>query len=209
MTDELLDLLADVQTVSRRWKQRARGGLAAIQADYDRRTREAKRVRSAEILIVPGLLQTAGYARVILGQMGAQLGALDIDEAVAGRMRRQEVLYDADKTFEFVFTEAGLRTLLVPAQVMLGQLDRLLSMGLGNVTLGIIPMGVELHDACRRSPRARWRGDRGNLRRGEVRGEEESGEYDRFFDALMAEAVTGDEARRPSTAAAVDLREKG
>ena len=27
---------------------------------------------------------------------------------------------------------------------MLGQLDRLLSMGLGNVTLGIIPMGAEL-----------------------------------------------------------------
>ena len=209
-TDELLDLLADVQTVSRRWKQRTRGGLAAIQADYDRRTREAKRIRSAEILLVPGLLQTAGYARGILAQMAAALGAQDVDEAVAARMRRQEVLYDTGKTFEFVMTEAGLRTLLVPAQVMFGQLDRLLSMGLSNVTLGIIPMGVELDtmpvggilvlddaaivETCGEEREA---------------GEEESAEYDRTFGQLLAESVTGDEARRLITAAAGELRRNG
>ena len=50
-----------------------------------------------------------------------------MDAAVAARMRRQEVLYDTGKTFEFVITEAALRYLLCPPQVMLGQLDRLLS----------------------------------------------------------------------------------
>lgn len=209
-TDDLLDLLASVQTVSRRWKQRARGGLAAIQADYDRRTRTAKRIRNAEILIVPGLLQTAGYARTLLSRDAALYGTRDTDEAVAARMRRQDVLYDTGKTFEFVITEAALRTLIVPAQVMLGQLDRLLSMGLGNVTLGIIPMGVELDtmpvggllvlddaaivETCGEEREA---------------GEEESAEYGRTFDRLLAEAVTGDEARRLITAAAADLREKG
>ena len=37
----------------------------------------------------------------------------------------------------------------------------------------------------------------------------ESAVYARIFDGLMAEAVTGDEARRLIAAAAADLREKG
>lgn len=209
--DELLDILADVQTVSRRWKQRARGGLAAIQEDYDRRTREARRVRNAEILIVPGLLQTAGYARGILTRLWPDRS--DIDETVAGRMQRQEVLYDPGKTFEFVITEAALRMLPVPAQVMAGQLDRLLSVGLTNVTLGIIPFGVELDtlpaggillldDAAIVETVETCGGER-------FAGEEESAEYGRIFGLLMDEAVTGDEARQLITAAAADLREKG
>jgi transcriptional regulator with XRE-family HTH domain len=205
---ELLDLLADVQTVSRRWKQRTRGGLAAIQDDYDRRAREAKRIRNAEILIVPGLLQTAGYARTLLGRDATLYATADTDAAVAARMRRQEVLYDTGKTFEFVITEAALRMLIVPAQVMAGQLDRLLSLGLGNVTLGIIPMGTEL-DTLPVNGLLVLDGTAIVETDGEEReaAEEESDEYSRTFERLMAEAVTGDQARRLIAAAAADLRE--
>ena len=35
---------------------------------------------------------------------------------MAERMRRQEVLYDTGKTFEFVITEAALPALAVPAR---------------------------------------------------------------------------------------------
>ena len=67
-------------------------------------------------------------------------------------------LYGASRMVEFVTTEAAPRTLVRPAEVMAGQLDRLLGLPLPNVTLGIIPMGVELalapaanvHDARRR-----------------------------------------------------------
>ena len=207
---ELLDLLADVQTVSRRWKQRTRGGLAAIQDDYDRRAREAKRIRNSEILLIPGLLQTAGYARTLLDRDATLYATGDTDATVAARMRRQEVLYDPGKTFEFVITEAALRMLIVPAQVMAGQLDRLLSLGLGNVTLGIIPMGVELdtqpvHGLLMLDGKAIVE----TFGREDEAGDEESAEYERIFDRLMAEAVTGDEARHLITAAASDLREKG
>ena len=51
-------------------------------------------------------------------------------------MHRQQVLYDTSKAFEFVFTEAALYLLPCSRQVMLGQLDRLLSLGMDNVTLG-------------------------------------------------------------------------
>ena len=50
-----------------------RGGLAAVQEDHDRLAREAKRIRSAETLIVPGLLQTAEYARGIFARLAACL----------------------------------------------------------------------------------------------------------------------------------------
>ena len=207
---ELLDMLAGVQAVHRRWQQKLRGGNAPVQEDLNRLTREATLIRNAENQVIPGLLQTAGYARSIATQVASIFGTTDVDATIEARMRRQEVLYDTSKTFEFVITEAALRMLLVPAQVMAGQLDRLLSLGLGNVTLGIIPMGVELDtmpvggllmlddaaivETCGEEREA---------------GEEESAEYGRAFGRLMAEAVTGDEARRLITAAAADLREKG
>ena len=208
--DDLLGLLADVQAVHRRWRTQLRRGHARVQEDLDRRTREAKHVRSAQVLIMPGLIQTAGYARSILAQIAPAYGTQDLEETVAARMRRQEVLYDTDKTFEFVITEAALRMLVVPAQVMLGQLDRLLSMGLSNVTLGIIPMGVELdmapvHGFLMLDDAAIVE----TYDEESEAGEEESAAYGRIFDRLMAEAVTGDEARQLITSAAADLRNEG
>jgi transcriptional regulator with XRE-family HTH domain len=207
--DDLLDLLADVQAVHRRWRTRLRRGHAAVQENLDRHTREAKRIRSAQVLIMPGLIQTAGYARSILAQIAPAYGTQDLEEAVAARMRRQDVLYDTDKTFEFVITEAALRMLVVPAQVMLGQFDRLLGMGLGNVTLGIIPMGTELdmapvHGFLMLDDAAIVE----TYDEESEAGEEESAAYGRIFDRLMAEAVTGDEARQLITSAASSLRDR-
>src|ERR1035441_4039798 len=130
-----------------------------------------------------------------------------------GRMIRDTSLcglgQSGGKTFEFIVCESALRYLLCPPQVMAGQLDRLLTVsGLGNVTLGIIPPGVELDVA----PMV------GYLTVDDVTVVEtftsedkftgaESATYDRISAALMAEAVTGDEARRLITAAADSLRE--
>ena len=207
--DDLLDLLADVQAVHRRWRTQLRRGHAVAQENLDRRTREAKHIRSAQVLIMPGLIQTAGYARSIMTQIAPAYGTQDVEEAVAARMRRQDVLYDTDKTFEFVITEAALRMLVVPAQVMLGQLDRLLGMGLSNVTLGIIPMGVELdmapvHGFLMLDDAAIVE----TYDEESEAGEEESAAYGRIFDRLMAEAVTGDEARQLITSAASSLRDR-
>ena len=134
-------------------------------------------------------------------------GTTDVDSAVEARMRRQEALYDRSKTFEFVITEAALRLLPCPPQVMLGQLDRLLSLDLDNVTLGIIPLGVELAvvpytDFLMLDDQAIVE----NSGAEDKIGEDESAVYARIFDELMAEAVTGDEARRLIAAAAADLR---
>lgn len=63
----------------------------------------------------------------------------DIDDAVQARMRRQDVLYRPEKRFHFVLTEAALRHRLCSPEIMLGHLDRLVSMtAMPNVKLGVI-----------------------------------------------------------------------
>jgi transcriptional regulator with XRE-family HTH domain len=204
---ELLDMLTDVQAVHRNWRGRLRGGHAPVQQEWDRQIRAATRLRAVAPTLIPGLLQTAGYARAIMTQVAELWGTTDVDAAVEARMRRQEVLYDQGKTFEFVVTEAALRLLPCPRPAMAGQLDRLLSMDLPNVTLGIIPMGVPLAV----SPFSTFDllDDRVIIEShgGEDEpGEEESAVYARLFDQLLAEAVTGEEARRLITAAADAIR---
>jgi transcriptional regulator with XRE-family HTH domain len=204
---ELLDLLADVQAVHRQWRGRLRRGHAPVQEEWDRRVRAAKRFRAVVPVMIPGLLQTAGYARAIMTQVADLWGTADVDAAVEARMRRQEVLYDQSKTFEFVITEAALRLLPCPRQVMAGQLDRLLSMDLPNVTLGIIPMGTPL--AVSPFNNFDLLDDRVIVESHGAEdepGEDESAVYARLFDSLMAEAVTGEEARRLITGAVDDLR---
>jgi transcriptional regulator with XRE-family HTH domain len=97
-------------------------------------------LRSHQGELIPGLLQTPDYARARFAQV-VMIHRVpnDINEAVRLRMQRQEILYRQDKRFHFVLTEAALRYRLCPVAVMLGQLDRLVSLSaLRNVRLGII-----------------------------------------------------------------------
>ena len=207
---ELLDLLSEARTVHQQWRHRLRSGHAALQAEFDTLVRQASRIRNFEVLLIPGLLQTPDYARYRALEAVRVHGtsADKVEATVRARVGRQEVLYDAAKSFEFVITEAAFRLLLCPRPVMLGQLDRLLvASTLGNVTLGIIPAGTELPVA----PMV------GFLTVDDVTVVEtftsadtipgrESATYDRIFGELMAEAVTGDRARGLIAAAAADLR---
>lgn len=203
---ELLDMLAEARVVHRQYRHRLRGGHAAIQKELDDLVRSAKRVRNVEVLFVPGLLQTPAYARYRMLEAVRNFGFAEsgIEAAVTARMKRQSVLYEGDREFEFIIMEIALRLRVCPPEVMTGQLDRLLvAAGLGNVTLGIIPMDAELSVVP----------DMGFLIAGDVayietptsedfvRGEE-AGAYGRIADGLRAEAVTGDEARALITSAA-------
>ncbi len=208
---ELLRLLNEAQAIHREWRRELRAGHAALQVKFDDLVRDAAVIRNFQIMLIPGLLQTPDYARYRALE-GVRLHGTNenkVEEVVAARMRRQEVLYDTSKTFQFIVCEAALRYLLCPPHVMRAQLDRLLGvLGLSNVTFGIIPPGRQLPVA----PMA------GFLMADEItvvetftsadilRGEE-STKYAELADLLMSEAVTGDEARRLIMAAAASLRE--
>jgi transcriptional regulator with XRE-family HTH domain len=139
-TEALLASLHTLEIQHAEWQRQLRTGLKPHQqeiADLDARTRF---FRAFESTFIPGLLQTAEYARARFAQSVTVFGVRnDIDEAVAARVQRQAMLYRPDKRFHFVLTEAALRYRLCPPEVMLGQLDRLMSFSaLPNVKLGII-----------------------------------------------------------------------
>jgi transcriptional regulator with XRE-family HTH domain len=139
-TDALLAALHTLEVQHAEWRRVLRAGLSPRQdhlIEWDERTHL---FRAFEATVVPGLLQTAGYAKARFTE-GIRRMSLpdDVSSAVQKRVQRQEILYRRDKRFHFVLTEAALRFLLCEADVMLGQLDRLVSLSqLPNVRLGII-----------------------------------------------------------------------
>ena len=90
------------------FRLRLRGGLAAAQESVGDLEASARVVRNFQPGIIPGLLQTADYARRImaLADTGHDGG---LAAAVAARLARQQALHDPARSFEFVMTEAALR----------------------------------------------------------------------------------------------------
>lgn len=208
----LMTLLAEAQGLHQEWKQQVRLGQASIQRNYDQLARKAKVIRNAEVIYIPGLLQTPGYARSRI-QEGVRLHGADpteVESATAHRMLRQQLLYDTSKKFEFVITEAALRLLLCPPLDMLAQLDRLLNLAdMSHITLGIIPFGRQLSTA----PQNSFLLLGNDLAIVETFiGEymfhgEEALAYSTAMDRLLADAVFGSEAHDVIRRASTDLRQ--
>lgn len=145
--DALLRLLDEAQELRTTFRRRMQQGQADVQSDYNRLVADSELIRNFEVVWIPGLLQTAAYARRVFNEMVVlhNLPVEDVDAAVTARLQRQQLLYDTDKTFEFLVTEPVLRWRLCPLDVMRGQLDRLHTIiGQPNVRFGVIPMDVEL-----------------------------------------------------------------
>ncbi|GAA3252955.1 helix-turn-helix domain-containing protein [Nonomuraea helvata] len=140
----VLAMLRTMESAHAEWQRLLSGGTRHHQGTWADMERRAARLRVFEPAFVPGLLQTAGYARHRLAQAITVFGITnDIDDAVRARLARQEILYDPRKRFHFVITEAVLRYRLCPPELMLPQLDRLVAAStLPNVRLGVIPFGT-------------------------------------------------------------------
>jgi transcriptional regulator with XRE-family HTH domain len=136
-------LLASLHTLELQhseWQRQIRTGLRPHQQEIAELDAKTRFFRAFESTFMPGLLQTAEYARARFAQSISVFKVPnDINEAVQARVKRQEILYRPDKRFHFVLTEAALRYRLCTPDIMLGQLDRLVSFSaLPNVRLGII-----------------------------------------------------------------------
>ncbi|WP_377272292.1 helix-turn-helix domain-containing protein [Peterkaempfera sp. SMS 1(5)a] len=123
------------------WRRSLRAGHAPRQRVAMELDGGTRLLRAFEPGLVPGLLQTAEYARHVFARLTALRGTPDDGgAAVRARMERQRVLYEPGREFHFVLTTAALRTRICPPEVHRGQLDRLLAVGsLGNLRLGVIP----------------------------------------------------------------------
>ncbi|MBI3689024.1 MAG: helix-turn-helix transcriptional regulator [Actinobacteria bacterium] len=139
-TEALLASLHTLEVQHAEWHRQLKTGLKQHQTEIAELDATTRLFRAFESTFVPGLLQTAEYARARFAQSITVFQVRnDINEAVKARIQRQEILYRPDKRFHFVLTEAALRYRLCPPEVMLGQLDRMVSFSaLPNVKLGII-----------------------------------------------------------------------
>jgi hypothetical protein len=113
---------------------------AALQARCATVEQETTVTRALTCGLVPGLLQTREYARAVFKRFDHLVGPFDIDAAVEGRLKRQEVLLDDSRSFDYILTNAAVMSPLGPPEMMRAQIKALLGvLELPNVRLGIIP----------------------------------------------------------------------
>ncbi|HKS46233.1 MAG TPA: helix-turn-helix transcriptional regulator [Amycolatopsis sp.] len=104
----------------------------------------ASRIRTYELMFVPGLLQIEPYARTVAGRGNPDSGDENLERRVAMRMRRQKVL-TAPKSPRLwaVLDESVLHRPVGGAAVLRRQIDHLLEMTtLPHVSLQIVPFDL-------------------------------------------------------------------
>lgn len=143
-TVTLLEALTEAAfTEVQRWSRTLRDR-PHVQGDIQEVEARSHRVMVYENAIVPGLLQTAEYARRVFAFFAPDDDDADLSAAVAGRLDRQLALFDQDRHFEFLITEAALRWRPGPPRLLQAQLDRIASLAtLDNVLIGLVPHAAE------------------------------------------------------------------
>jgi len=113
------ELIASLRTLESHYVEHRRlfhTGMSAQQQAFSELEDQTVVVRNFENVFVPGLLQTP-----------------------------EQILYRSGKKFHFVITEAVLRYRLCPPEVMLGQLDRLVTLStMPTIRFGVIPFEAKL-----------------------------------------------------------------
>lgn len=202
-TDELLELLSASRVEYATFGQlyRRHGSALADQEVTTARDAETTRVAEFQPSMMPGLVQTAAYAREVLslpcGPSSRGVHADEIETLVGERINRQQVLYEPGKKIQLVMGEAALHVRFGPAETMLGQLDRLATVaGLAGVEVGVVPFSTPLpvypltdfvlydDEVLIESITAQQR----------LQGADEVALYEQFFGQLLDAAATGQDA---------------
>lgn len=146
--DSLIQMARDAR--KRGWWHRHRQALKPGFDSYIGLEAEASVVRSYEPLVVPGLMQTEPYARAVIEATALTHAPSAVDEKVAVRVSRQQLLYGPGDPIQLVavLDEAVLRRQVGGPGVMREQLEHLLDLGrLPNVEIRVIPFSAGAHAA--------------------------------------------------------------
>lgn len=127
------------------WRRLQRSGLRRLQESTGDLYQQTKTFRVYVSDVIPGFLQTPGYAAALLSSIADFRGTPDdVSDAVAARMRRNAVLSNGAHRFSFVLEESVLRYRLCTVETMAAQLGHLLGvMDLQNVAVGIVPFSAQ------------------------------------------------------------------
>ncbi|WP_030659462.1 Scr1 family TA system antitoxin-like transcriptional regulator [Streptomyces rimosus] len=173
---------------------------------------QATRIRSFQVQVVPGLLQTEAYARSVLSTSRAD--AEVVEEHVAARLARQRILQRAEAPrLWVVLDENVLRRRQGSRAVMREQLDQLAAAAENpRIVIQVIPYDEGGH-AGMAGPFAMLHLDTGpdvvmadGFRQGQILGgAEDLAEADHTYDLLLAVAATPDRSLDMIAAASKDL----
>jgi transcriptional regulator with XRE-family HTH domain len=111
---------------------------------------EATGVKDFTVTYVPGLLQTADYARALMRAVPVPRTEEQLDNEVAARLYRQHRLSSVENPLELVAVvdEGVLHRPVGGAEVLRGQLRHLAALGdLDSVALHVLPTAVGAHAA--------------------------------------------------------------
>lgn len=113
--------------------------------------KHADQIRQTEVELVPGLLQIESYARAMHEDAPPPDGGVTVDDRVAARMARQEILDQPDApAVHFVLSESCLRRMWGDEEVMRAQIEHLIALSnRKNVMLQVMPFRTQ---PGRRSP---------------------------------------------------------
>ena len=123
------------------WRRVQRTGLRRLQESYQPLFDRTRLFRVYCSNVIPGFLQTPGYASALLSAITVFSGTPDdVDDAVEARMARNRILQAPGRRFAVVVEESVLRYQIGEPATMAGQLGHLLdTMALPSVSVGIVP----------------------------------------------------------------------
>ncbi|GGW44494.1 transcriptional regulator [Streptomyces lucensis JCM 4490] len=146
---ELLMMLAGAEDAGGRdrWWHAYRGVLPPTYRDFISLESQASAMRTLETTVVPGLLQTAEYARAVTRAAVKDVDEERLDRLVEVRLARQDVLRsDPPLELNAVLDEAVLRREVGGPEVMARQLERLTEAArLPQVRLQVLPFTAGAH----------------------------------------------------------------
>ncbi|WP_431995642.1 helix-turn-helix domain-containing protein [Streptomyces griseoflavus] len=132
---------------------RGEAGLAAWFRRWARLEREAVSLCTYECRLVPGLLQSEGYARAVFEGTIPLRTDEELEVQLAARMERQVMMRERPTVpFSFIVEEHVFRRTFGDVEASREMLDHVLELTAPrNVTLQVVPLGARLH-ACLDGP---------------------------------------------------------
>jgi transcriptional regulator with XRE-family HTH domain len=140
--ESLIVQSVNAESMYREWRHQVRNGLKHLQESSAQIFNSTQLFRVYSSTLVPGLLQTEGYAAGVL-RSAARFRELPLDdsaEAARARVERSRIIHEPRRRFVLLVEEAVLRCQIADSHTMAGQLRYLLTAGaLPSVSLGVIP----------------------------------------------------------------------
>jgi transcriptional regulator with XRE-family HTH domain len=140
----LVPLLEEARARHLPWRQRLTRGYRSVQSAYTELHRRATAIVMVEMAVIPGPLQTPGYARAMLeavARLRPGSPAQDLDEAVEARRKRASFVGRPQRAaYQFLISEAALLGAPASPEVLADQLEHLLGVVDRGVDVRILPL---------------------------------------------------------------------